>query len=330
MLRSRKAAILLPVIAALFLTPSAAVTQQQQKKAAVSYQPPTLSVAADTSEVKACADGGAPHVRLKANASSPEGNPIRYHWSTAAGHISDEGSSATWDLTGLAPGFYRATVDIDTGNGEAACNAFASTTVAVSPCPPPRPICPSVSIACPTNLGVDQPLTFSANVAGGTTGVTPVYNWTVSSGTISSGQGTNTIIVDTKGLAGQTVKATLSVVGYTLDCSASCAVEMPVPKLASRKFDEFADIQRNDEKARLDNYAVELQNDPTATAYVIVYPATTSRPVDVQRRIKRVVEYLVNARGIDASRILTLTGKPKSDLAVELWIAPQGAAPPTP
>jgi len=33
-----------------------------------------------------------------------------------------------------------------------------------------------------------------------------------------------------------------------------------------RKFDEYSKIQRNDEKARLDNYGIELQNDPTSTA----------------------------------------------------------------
>ena len=209
------------------------------------------------------------------------------------------------------------------------CNAFASTTVLVTPCAAPQPFCPSVSIACPTNLGIDRPLNFSANVASGTAGVTPTYNWTVSAGTITSGQGTNAIIVDTKGLAGQTVRATLSMGGYSLDCSAACSVQLPVPQLTNRKFDEFADIQRNDEKARLDNYAIELQNDPTSTAYVIIHPAASSKPYEVQRRLKRIIDYLANTRGVDSKRILTVTGGPKSELAVELWIAPQGAAPPT-
>ncbi len=327
--QSRIVGILLPlVLVALYLTP--AVIVAQQKKEAVSYAPPTLSVTADSAEVRVCADAGAPHVRLNATAISPDGNPIRYHWSTPAGRITGDGAAVVWDLSGLAPGYYKATIDIDTGNADAACHAFASTTVLVTPCPPPPPVCPSISIACPTNLGVDQPLTFTANVTGGTAGISPTYNWTVSAGTISAGQGTNSITVNTKGLGGQTVKATLSMGGYNLDCSASCSVQMPVPQLASRKFDEFAEVQRNDEKARLDNYAVELQNDPTATAYVIIYPGKSSRPNEVQKHTKKIVEYLVNSRGIDAKRILTLTGQPKAELMIELWIAPQGAAPPAP
>lgn len=325
-LKSRAAILLFVGLCAIPL----AVVGQKKPTTPVSYTPPTIAMTTDVSEIRSCANSGSPQVHLNAGATSPDGNPIHYRWSATAGKIAGEGAAATWDLAGLAPGYYKAMVDIDTGSGEAACQAFASTTVLISACPPPQPFCPSVSIACPTNLGIDQPLNFSANVAGGTAGVTPVYNWTVSAGTITSGQGTNAIVVDTRGLAGQTVKATLSMGGYSLDCSAACSVQLPVPQLSNRKFDEFADIQRNDEKARLDNYAIELQNDPTATAYVIIHPAATTRPSDVQRRTKRILDYLVNTRGVDSKRILTLTGGAKSELSVELWIAPQGAAPPTP
>ena len=96
--------------------------------------------------------------------------------------------------------------------------------------------------------------------------------------------------------------------GYTLECSADCGVTIPLPRLYSRKFDEFPDISRNDEKARLDNFAIELQNDPTATAYVVVYPGRTSKRGDVQHHSSRIVEYLVHSRGLDERRIVTLVG----------------------
>ena len=81
---------------------------------------------------------------------------------------------------------------------------------------------------------------------------------------------------------------------------------------------------------RLDNFAIELQNDPTATAYVIVYPGRNSRRGDVQHHSSRVIEYLVHSRGLDERRIVTLVGAPREQLFVELWITPQGATPPTP
>jgi hypothetical protein len=160
--------------------------------------------------------------------------------------------------------------------------------------------------------------------------VNPVYNWMVTAGTIISGQGTDTIKVDTTGLAGQTVRATLSMGGYNLECSADCGVTIPLPKPSNRKFDEFPDISRNDEKARLDNFGIELQNDPTATAYVVVYPGRSSQRGEVQHHAGRVVDYLVNSRGLDKHRIVTLVGPAKDQLSVELWITPQGATPPNP
>src|SRR5258705_1775117 len=325
---------LLPIaLGTLFLYPSQASAQRastQKVNATIVDAPLTLSLTADSSVVSACSEGAGPQVGLSARTVSPAGNPIRYRWSTSAGRITGDGPTVNWDLSGLAPGSYKAFVDIETGGTDATCQAFSSTSVLVNACPPPRPVCPNISITCPTTLGVDQPITFSSNVAGGTPNVTPIYNWTVSAGTIIEGQGTSQIKVDTTGLAGETVRASLSIDGYTLDCADSCSIQLPVPRIQPRKFDEFPAISRNDEKARLDNFAVELQADPSSTGYVIVYPGRSSKSGDSQKHTSRVIDYLVNSRGIDARRIITLTGNPKDELMVELWISPQGATPPTP
>jgi len=293
--------------------------------------PLTLSLTSNATSVTTCADNGAPKVQLNARAVSPSGNPIKYRWTTPDGVIIGEGPTVTWDMTGLKPGYHKASLDILTSGNEGECHAFSSVTVLVNPCPVVAPVCPKIDIVCPTNTGIDQPLTFTSTASGGTPSIAPVYNWTVSAGTIIEGQGTNTIKVNTTGLAGQTVRASLSMPGYgSLVCSADCGVSIPVPKIVSRKFDEFPDIQRNDEKARLDNLVIELQNDPTATAYVVVYPGRGSKRGDVQHHASRIVEYLVNSRGLDAHRVVTLVGSPREELFVELWITPQGATPPNP
>ena len=326
--QSRLIGYLLPIALAAFFLPLDGSAQKTKQTTTV-YAPPSLSLTSDTSVVSACA-GGSSQVRLDARASSPGGYPIRYQWSTSAGRINGDGPTVSWDLAGLAPGVYKAFIDIETGTNDGACQAFTSTTVVVKPCPPVKPVCPNVEIICPTNIVIDQPLTFSSNVSSTTSRVAPIYNWSVSAGTIIEGQGTPTIKVDTTGLAGQTIKATLSMGGYTMDCSASCAVSIPVPEPRCRKFDEFPDISRNDEKARLDNYGVELQNDPSSTAYIIVYPGRSGKPGDVQRHTTRIVDYLVNSRGIDARRFVTLVGGTRDELMVELWSCPQGATPPNP
>jgi len=322
---------LAPIALVVLLSLPQAFAQKATGLSSAVNAPLELSLTSDADVVKACADGGAPQVHLKANAVSREGRQIQYKWTTTAGTISGDGPEVAWNLAGLQPGYHKASVDIRSIGSEGSCQAFSSVSVLVNPCPVVQPVCPAIEIVCPTNVVIDQPLTFSSRYSGGVpANITPAYNWTVSAGTIISGQGTDTIRVDTTGLGGQTVKAYLSMGGYNLECSADCGVTIPLPKPVGRRFDEFPDISRNDEKARLDNFGIELQNDPTATAYVVVYPGRTSKRGEVQHHAGRVVEYLVNSRGLDQRRIVTLVGPAKNELTVELWITPQGATPPNP
>src|SRR5215510_2761865 len=205
---------------------SAAQTSAQSKQNFI-YASPSLSVSSSPAVVSACGTGNTSRVQLNARATSPAGNPIKYKWSISTGQIIGEGAAVTWDLSGVAPGTYKALVEVETGTTDAACEAFSSTTVVISPCAPPQPVCPNMDIVCPTNVVPDQPLTFSSRLVGGISAGTPSFNWTVSAGTIIEGQGTDTIKVDTTGLAGQTVRASLSMGGYTLECAADCAVSIP-------------------------------------------------------------------------------------------------------
>ena len=317
------------LIACLSAPPSSA--QTRNVKVVASNAPLTLSLTSDTNVVTACADNGAPQIRLTAKAVSPGGYPIKYKWSTSGGVIDGEGPVVTWNLAGLKPGYHKASLDIQSVGSEGSCEAFSSVSVLVNPCAAVQPVCPAIEIVCPTKIAIDQPLTFSSRYSGGVpANVNPVYNWTVSAGTIIEGQGTSTIKVDTAGLGGQTVRASLSMGGYTLECSADCGVTIPLPKLDGSKFDEFPDISRNDEKARLDNFAIQLQGDPTSTGHVIVYPGKSGKRGEVQEHAGRIVEYLVHSRGLDQRRIVTLVGPPRDQLFVQLWVTPQGATPPNP
>jgi hypothetical protein len=326
---SRLARYFAPIALVAVISVPQALAQKTKVVSAVNA-PLSLSLTADTNTISAC-EGGAQQVRLTANAVSPSGYPIKYKWTTDAGTISGEGPIVTWNVAGLTPGYHKASLDIQSIGSDGSCQAFSSVSVLVKPCVAVQPVCPAIEISCPTDVAIGQPLTFASRYSGGVpANVTPVFNWTVSAGTIISGQGTDTIKVDTAGLAGQTVRASLSMGGYNLECSAECAVSIPLPRPVNKKFDEFPDISRNDEKARLDNFGIELQNDPTATAYVIVYPGRSSKRGDVQHHSGRIVDYLVNSRGLDQRRIVTLVGLVRDELFVELWITPQGATPPNP
>jgi hypothetical protein len=319
-----------PIALVVTLSAAHAFAQKPQVVSAASA-PLSLSLTADANTVRACDNSGAPQVQLTAKAVSPGGNPIKYKWTTSDGTIIGEGPVVTWNLAGLKPGYHKASLDIQSVGNDGTCQAFSSVSVLVNPCAEVRPVCPAIEISCPTYVAIDQPLTFKSKYSGGVpANVTPLYNWTVSAGTIISGQGTDTITVDTKGQAGQTIRASLSMGGYNLECAADCAVTIPLPKATSRIFDDYLNIARNDEKARLDNFGIELQNDPTATGYVIVYPGRSSKRAEVQDHFGRVIDYLVNSRGIDKNRIRTIEGPKKDQLHKELWLVPQGATPPNP
>ncbi len=298
-------------------------------------QPPTVSVSASTGSInlpcpegtqsESCTPSASREVQLTANATDPDNDTLLYTWTVTGGRLSGEGKMVTWDLSGVAAGSYTATVEVNDGNSHV---VPASTTVTVAECTGCVPPCPAIAVSCPDAVDEGSPITFSASVTGGATTVTATYNWSVSAGTISSGQGTSTITVDTAGLGGQTVTATLEVGGYPPACgrTASCSTQIrQAAKPIATKFDEYGNIRFNDEKARLDNYAIQLQNSPGSEGYIIAYGSCAG---EGQSRADRAKNYLVNTRGIEAGRIVTIDGGCRSDLTVELWIVPTGADKP--
>jgi hypothetical protein len=302
-------------------------------------QPPTASLAASASTITlpcpadmhssgACASGATSSVNLTTTASDPDGDTLLYSYTVTGGRVTGEGANVGWDLSGLGPGTYTASVDVDDGCG---CITSSTTTVTIASCSDcvPNLVCPTVNVTCPSDVSEGGSITFTANFTQGTPQVTPTYNWTVSAGTITSGQGTSTITVDTKGLGGQTVTATVEVGGVDPSCGRTASCSTPVRPNAppARKFDEYGNIRFNDEKARLDNFAIQLQNEPTAQGYLIGYGSCDA---EGQTRANRAKDYLVNTRGIDAGRIMVVDGGCMPELKVELWVVPQGATPPTP
>lgn len=111
----------------------------------------------------------------------------------------------------------------------------------------------------------------------------------------------------------------------------------------ARKFDEFADVNCEDEKARLDNFANELQNNPDLQGYIVFYGGkrhqnptyhnsglVLPRRGEAEARVARLKPYMSDSRGIDANRIVVVNGGYREQWAAELWIVPKGANPPTP
>jgi len=193
-----------------------------------------------------------------------------------------------------------------------------------------------VNISAPTQVTDGEIITYTADVA--YTGNTELrYTWKVtpSSARIISGVGTPTLNVDSTGLGGQRITATLTADDGSSDpaCAQSAqavSIIAPIEKkmIVAQEFDECNSCSNNDQKARLDNLGVELQNDPSTRAYIIAYSGRMSALGQVEKLMSRAREYLVSHRGIDASRLTVVNGGFREEDSVELWLVPSGAAAP--
>ncbi len=231
------------------------------------------------------------------------------------------------------PNGQRWTREIDLAAGHIKCVAiaFKPAPVVTSPCPYP------VSLLVDAEVNEGQVVTFSADTAySGTSPLT--YTWSVTpTGANILTNTDNRITVDSTGFGGQRITATLVVddgsgeAACRQTATASTFVRPPEKReRPSRQFDVCCSCSFDDQKARLDNLAVELQADPTAMTYVIAYGGRTSRIGQADLLSARARDYLVANRGIDQSRITVINGGFREEDCVELWIIPSGAVPPQP
>lgn len=98
-------------------------------------------------------------------------------------------------------------------------------------------------------------------------------------------------------------------------------------RVFAQKIDEYGQIGHCDLTARLDNLAVELQNDPELRGYLVGYDPAQRPGKYAESFLKYAKGYLVISRGLDDSRIILRYGGRNSADAVktELWVVPQDA-----
>lgn len=98
----------------------------------------------------------------------------------------------------------------------------------------------------------------------------------------------------------------------------------------ARKVDEFGRLHGCDGGARLDNFAIELENEPGSKAYIVARDARGKLPGAAHAWGEYFLQYFVDMRGIDGSRFTLVDGAGVAgdDLKMELWLVPPGAEPP--
>lgn len=270
-------------------------------------------------------------VAVRTSATNPANDTLTYNYTVSGGRIVGQGASVNWDLSGVRAGTYTITAAADNGCGFCGKTQTKTITVkdcagCVAPCN-----CASVSVSGPSSI--TQPggdMNFTANVTGGTQS-SVTYNWSVSAGTITSGQGTSAITVATNdGLAGQTITATVDVGGQcNVDCpktanaSGEVANKPVVDPPTARKTDEFGPLPYDDIKLRLQNLQIELANDPQAKAVIITSGSGKAKTKQVQG-LNKAIDFLK----LDRSRVSLADGPADGDVITVIWVVPAGAASP--
>ena len=91
--------------------------------------------------------------------------------------------------------------------------------------------------------------------------------------------------------------------------------------------DRYGNISWEDEKARLDNFAIQLMNEPNQIGYIIVNVGLVSCKGEAQKRAARAKRYMVHVRGVPENRIIWRDIGYRGSFEVSLWLVPLGKPP---
>ncbi|MBK7394447.1 MAG: hypothetical protein IPI64_14335 [Chloracidobacterium sp.] len=259
-------------------------------------------------------------ISVQTSASDPENDPLVYNYTVSGGRIVGTGANVQWDLSGAQPGTYTITTGVDDGCG--VCGKTDMRTVKVEECPDCVQVCecPTLSVSDGGVVAPGSAMNFTANLTGG---ASVTYNWTVSAGTISSGQGTSSISVDTTGLAGQNVTATVDIAG--LDASCNCTTTASGSGSVSAKpektlVDTFGKAPDDDVKARVDAFYITLNNNPNAQGYIINYGTAA----EIKKRRAQIMKG-INFRKYDAGRVTFVDSPGAAGINTKFYLVPAGA-----
>jgi hypothetical protein len=267
-------------------------------------------------------------VSVATSASDPENDVLTYNYTVSGGRIVGTGANVSWDIGGLAPGTYTITAGVDDGCGF--CGKTQTQTITVAACDCVIDCnCPTLSVTGPAGV-TDRggSMTFTANVSGGSA-QNITYNWSVSAGTIASGQGTPSITVTAPSDGTPNVTATVTI-GLDVDCACTKEASETAPvagEILPVLVDEFGKLPNDDIRGRLDAFFAELSNNPNNQGYIINYG--TDREIAARERL---ITNHIQFRNFDRSRITLVRGgtSPDGEPRTKLYRIPPGANNPAP
>jgi hypothetical protein len=96
-------------------------------------------------------------------------------------------------------------------------------------------------------------------------------------------------------------------------------------------FDSFGNLPSDDAGARMDNFAIQLQNNPEMDGYIVFYGTEGDGSGASNNVFHSLTDYLINTRGFEKERIKTIYGgryEKINEISIELWVVPRGTPAP--
>lgn len=183
--------------------------------------------------------------------------------------------------------------------------------------------CPSVSVYVQhPAFDRDEPVIFIASVYPRSS---IKMTWSVSSGLILDGQGSDFIKIDPKGAVRITVIGTVEGIKPPCNNSAIATADIgPRPYL----FDESGNIPESDLRARLDGFMTAVFDYRTVQGEIIIYGRRSAS--NSLARSMRLVQNHFRFRNFPPGRIIVTAGGYREDGGMELWLYPERTERPKP
>lgn len=170
-------------------------------------------------------------------------------------------------------------------------------------------------------------MTVSADIESSNSNQGITYQWKLTGGRIISGQGTNSIKIDTTGLGGIAIIATAEI-KTDGGCNVNKSKELSI--LSSDSGSAGINLGSSIDFSELDNFANSLWEDLDSVGYIISYgglPKCSTEAKDLSRAAMR---YLDRQKIIDLSRIVIIDGGFLPQRRLQLYVVPRWAATPKP
>ncbi|MEO5937016.1 MAG: OmpA family protein, partial [Terriglobales bacterium] len=299
-----------------------------------SIGPPPLPASAACSVQPTEVLAGEP-VTVTANGSNFNPNrTVRYAWSGTGVKVSGDTATTQVDTTGLAPGSYQVAADLNDGSrsGVATCGASFTVraprgpAVTCSANPSTVQVGGSSNITASASSPDSRPLTYSYNATAGN------ISGTTSSTTLNTeGAAPGSITVNCNVADDRNPALTATAATNVMVEAMAVAPPAPPPALDAAMLNQI-DFKTNSPrvdnaaKAILDDVALRLQRDADSRVVLVglADPAERNSTRLAAERAFNAKTYLVNEKGIDASRIETRTGSAGGQ-HTQIWLVPAGA-----